>query len=299
MEAATVARQAPPDPAPVHDGEAEATRTTEELFQWSAYVHAGAGAEECEHAEDGQCQDAWPRGKHFHCWVTLPNTFQARDITEKALAAKARRRRTLTQDGSDGGEPSDAYLTLAEGLEAWTLNDKTWDALLSRIADRRVQAEQPEITRRLLDDDRFEHYPADLEEYRRQGTLPEEERDQETWERLTRDMDDFRKAFEESCTSMFDRERDVLKGTPRHEVLDIERRYMVDQSAIEQFNHTYYTWAYYVCALKPVGDGYPTERIFSKPEELRGCPPEAFARLRDAYRSLENRFFGRGDVAGN
>src|SRR5438445_543555 len=93
--------------APSENG-AEATRTTKHLFSYSKYVHAGDGAEECEHREDGKCEDA----AHFHGWVCLPNSLQHRDILDKARAAKARRRRALRDGGDAQRAATDAYVTL-------------------------------------------------------------------------------------------------------------------------------------------------------------------------------------------
>lgn len=295
MEASTVARQAPPEPDESHDGDAEATRTTEELFQWSMFVHVGDGADDCEHAIDGKCD---VKG-HFHCWLCLPNTFQARDIQDKARAAKARKRRSLQADGSGGKEPSDSYLVLEEQIEAWESNEVTFDALVRVIANRNVQAQLGEIAEELQDSDQFEHYGPDLEEWRRLEKLSEEDRDPEEWKRLEDDMKTYREEFDKRAKARFEREQTILKAESHENVLKLERTYQIDAATQEQFLHTYYTWAYYTGARVPTEDGYPTERIFSKPEDLRNAAPEVVASLRAAYRSLESRMLVRGDAAGN
>jgi hypothetical protein len=291
----TVARQAPPDPEPSYDGAAEATRSSAELFQWSAYVHVGAGADCCEHATDGQCSEH----RHFHCWLCLPNTFQARDIHDKAMAAKARKRRLLLQDGSNGREPSDSYLVLTDALDAWSVSDETWQALRERIADRRVVAEQPEIIRALKEEERFEHHGADLEEFKRVANLPEPERDEQQFEALSGAVEEFRIEFEARCKAQYEAELQTLIQTAHDELLESERRWQIDQAASEAFLHHYYTWAYYTCALRPREGDYPTERAFARPESLKTAAPEIITALRETYRSLESRMFVRGDGAGN
>jgi hypothetical protein len=299
MEAATVAKQAPAEPAPTHDGAAEATRSTEELFQWSTYVHVGPGATECEHAIDGECAeririvgDGSIVG-HFHAWLCLPNAFQQRDITDRAQAAKARKRRAL-QDPE-----SDAHLVLEEHIEAWGLTDETFTALVQQVAQRRVEMEFGEITEELNDSEAFEHYGADLEEFRRLADLPEAERDGEDWERLEKEIEGYRLEFDKRAKERFESEKYRLEQMPRADVLDIERRHRVDTVTGEQFLHTYYTWAYYTCVRKPVLDEYPSERVFPKPEALRDAAPEIIVGLRTAYRALESRLLMRSDAAGN
>jgi hypothetical protein len=108
MEAASI-------PHPVPEDSSDATRDGTELFRYSTWVHAGRGAAECEHAQDGACQDS----RHFHAWVRLPNQFQHEDIRERALAAKARRMRQLRDPETD------AYVILEADM-----------AELERVADR-------------------------------------------------------------------------------------------------------------------------------------------------------------------
>lgn len=299
MEAATVAKQAPAEPTPAHDGAAEATRSTEELFQWSTYVHVGPGATECEHGIDGACTEKVrlaPDGRvvgHFHAWLCMPNAFQQRDIQDKAAAAKARKRRALQDPDSD------AHAALEENVEAWGLTDQTFDELVKLIAHRRTENEYRNITNELNERDDFEHYGADLEEFQRLAKLPEEERDPEEWARLERDVEAYRKAFEAKATETFEAEKVNLARMPRDEVLDIERKFQIDSIAGEYFLHTYYTWSYYTGARKPVLDEYPTERVFAKPESLRDAPPEVVRGLRTSYRDLEGRMLVRSDAAGN
>jgi hypothetical protein len=71
-----------------------------ELFKYSAWVHVGQGAEDCEEARDGHCGNPL----HFHAWCRLPNQLQHEDIRERALAAKARRIRQLRDPEADAYE---------------------------------------------------------------------------------------------------------------------------------------------------------------------------------------------------
>lgn len=307
MEAATVTppKQAPPEPAPEHDGAAEATKSTEELFQWSTYVHVGAGAEECEHKLDGKCPhppkmtpDGGVEG-HFHAWLCLPNVFQARDITEKANASRARRRRSLRQNGDDGREATDSAIVLEDQLAVWEANKTTWEALIRTIAQRNVDAQLAEITQEMADSDQWEHYAADVEEYRRLLRVPEDDRDPEDMKRLETDLEEYTEELNKRVQARMERETSVLNDMPRHEVLELQRRHMIDEQAQDAWYHTYYTWAYFTCARKPTLEGYPRDRVFERPEDLKNTAQEIVAALRSAYRSLESKMLVRSDAAGN
>jgi hypothetical protein len=291
MEASVATKEVPPEPVAAFDGAAEATRTTEELFQWSTYVHVGAGATECEHGEDGTCTD-FP---HFHAWLKLPNVFQTRDIQDKAEAARARKRRALKDPTTD------AYAVLEEGIEAWGLTPETLELLAGQLASQRVQAEYTQLRESLLEDDRFEHYAADIEEFKRLGDVPEEERDEEDFERLGKMVEEFKDEYLAAINRRVATETERLKQIPKDELLDLERRNVIDVTAGEVFLHTKYTWSYFICALKPVkaGTAFPSARVFENPEAMKGAPPEVVNALRDAFRSLEGRMLMRSDAAGN
>src|SRR4051812_13441277 len=87
-----------PEAAPAEPERSDSTsRDRSQMFEFSGYVHVGPGAKECEHGEDGECDNA----VHFHAWTRLPNPFQQQAIREKANAAKARKRRVLRDPESD------------------------------------------------------------------------------------------------------------------------------------------------------------------------------------------------------
>lgn len=290
MEGSVATKEAPPEPTPSFDGAAEGTRSTEELFQWCQFVHVGTGAKECEGGENGSCRDP----AHFHCWLTLPNLFQQRDITTKADAARARKRRSLKDPESD------ASAVLEEQLGAWEANDESFEVLLRTMATRTVQPEILDIRQGLVDTDRFEHIDADIEELTRLVREPDDERDAEEFTRLRDHVQAFRNELSAGIETRINGEVEALKRRPREEVLKRERDWEIDNECGDAYITTMYTWTYYYCARKPVKNGYPTERIFAKAEELKLAAPEVVVALRDSYRDLETRMtVARSDAAGN
>lgn len=303
MEASTVAPVAVGEPAPSHDGRAEATRSTSELFQWSGYVHVGAGAEECEHRIDGQCPEGMrvdPEtghlAGHFHAWVCLPNPYQIRDINDKARAARARKVRALRDPESD----SHAVL---EG-ELDELRRRQWGELLRVIASRAVEEHLFDIIEEVKDDDRFENQAQDAEELARLREVPEDERSSEQTEeieRLEQDMLDYGEAMNSVIKAREGAELRRLESLPADDVIDIEREYRIKQIADEVFLHTYYTWTIYTCAREPTLDGSPVTRKFKDPHEQHRAAPEVLVALRAKVNHLEQATtrVQRGDAAGN
>lgn len=286
MEATVVANQNGAA-AEGYDGQAEATRSTAELFQWSMFVHVGAGADECEHGEDGACQDA----SHFHAWVCLPNAFQMRDIGEKARAARARRKRALRDPESD------SYAVLEDDL-ADIARDRM-DELIDAVARTNVDKQLTDIVDELRRDERFENHEQDAEEFRRLDAVPEGERDTEEYERLGEQIKAYAERFDEVIQQRQERERTSLRNLKTAEVVDIERRSRIDAIATEFYLHTYYTWSMYIGTRRPTTDGFPSRRKFKEPEDLKNAPPEVVTALREAIRTLEERTTVRSDAAGN
>lgn len=290
MEAAVAVakpRQAPPEPEPSHDGAAEATRSGEELFQWSGYVHVGPGAAECEHAIDGACTDR----RHFHAWVCLPNQFQIRDITDKARAAKARKVRALRDPESD------SFAVLEAELE--TDQREHFEELKRGVAEQEVQDRIVDIVREVDDDERFENHAQDAEELQRLQGVKEDERDAEEYSRLQAEALAYSQALQDAVKQATDAEVIRLNNTPPDEVVEMERRRRIENLATELYLHTYYTWTMYVCARKPSLEGFSTARVFKAPEELKNAAPEVVIALRAKIRDLEHRTAVRGDAAGN
>lgn len=292
MEASVATPEAPAEPERSHDGAAEATRSTVELFQWSGYVHIGKGSEECEHRQDGQCEDK----SHFHAWVCLPNPYQIRDVQEKARAARARRVRALRDPESDSGAILEAELD--------DLRRDHMEELIEAIASRTVDRELVEIIREVEDRPEFENQAHDAEEFQRLSAIPEGERDEDErqdFERLQEQMLAYGNAMQEIIDRRRKGEADKLRQRSESDIISIEREEQIKQRGDEMFLHTYYTWVIYIGTRVPSAAGFPTQRVFKEPREQKEAPPEVVTALRDKVRELEQATSveRRGDAAGN
>jgi hypothetical protein len=126
-------------------------------------------------ASTGDCGDE----EHFHAWIRLPNPFQIRDITEKARAARARKKKELDD------ETSDARVTLEFDLQ--DLAATTKEVIVNEIVDKDFADDYRKAVREVdtqLDPDYapkdeddeipklWEHIDQDREEYERQRQHP-------------------------------------------------------------------------------------------------------------------------------
>src|SRR5207245_9667 len=203
------------DGAPVEEG-AEATRSPNHLFQYSKFVHAGAGAGECEHAEDGKCDDP----EHFHAWICLPNSLQHGDITEKARAAKARRKLAMRDPQTA------AYAILEAELDDLLRGDRS--GLIRTIADHEVRQRLGELVRLTRDEERFEDYGQQREEWQRLNRLPEDDRPAEEWEQAEKIVNEFQAAVEERIKAATETQRAALEGMDDEQLRDVVRNSRVE-----------------------------------------------------------------------
>jgi hypothetical protein len=282
-------------PTPVAP-QADAEKTTEEIFKWSAWVHVGDGAEECAERESGKCTVE----AHFHAWVRLPNPFQVRDIIDKSKAAQARKLRELRDPASDASVILDGELEeLAEG----------GDSAKAMVVDELVGAEYAEINQRAVreiddeDDEAWEpspdeeddekrpklwgHIKQDQEELDRQRALPEDQQQgvAELESRVLAYLDAVQKRIE----VIEEERRSFLAAKPMADLLKIVRRDRAESIATEVYLHTFNTWQWYVCTLKPRGKGTPNERVWGDVSKMKyEAPSEVILALRRTFDELES-----------
>jgi hypothetical protein len=284
-----VETEAPTTPAP----EAQAEQDREQRFRWSAWVHYGDGALECDHKIDGRCQDQG----HFHAWIRLPNPFQHRDIREKAAAAKARRIRSLKD------EESDARVTLELELDRMR---EMRDILVDEIIDKDFAEDYTNAVREVdetedatwepdpdSDEEQvppkvYAHIDQDREELARQEALPEDQQDADALAELRDSVGAYDKAVMEALSGIQEPRRASLKERPMEELLDIVRKERIEGQGNEVYLHTYNTWQMYVCTLKPATKGTPRERAWPSIEAMKyEEAPEVIEAVGLAFNELE------------
>lgn len=280
------------DGAPVEEG-AEATRSSQHLFQYSQHVDAGAGAESCTHRTDGACKEVG----HVHAVVALPNSLQHADVQAKARAAKARHKRAMRDAGTLQRPPSDAYVTLESELDDLLLPSRR-ERVLREVAERETRKRFGDAVIAIRDEERFENYEQDAEEYRRQLKIPEEERDATIFTALDEQMGAFASAIEERVEQERLSEIERLGGLDDEALRGILREARIDEAADDASITTYYTWIGFVGTRQCQADGLPGKRYYQSLEDFKNAPPEIVTAIDNAIRDLEGRM-ARGDAAGN
>ena len=294
VEEPQVEGQEQEDGAPVEEG-AEATRANAHLFAYSKYVHAPEGAEQCEHATDGHCDDP----DHFHAWVCLPNSIQMRDIEEKARAARARKRRAMLDAGGDGKPPADSYVILESELDDLFMGDLS--GLIALMAEREVTKRLSAIAEEVREDDeQFENQAQDAEEFGRLLAMPEDERPAEEFERLEEQMTKYGEAVKTLYDQELNRETARIKGLSQENLRAMFRENRLDNESESAGIVAHYLWLAFVCTRKvrPVALQKDAPRYFESLERLRSAAPEAVEAIDQAVQDLEGRLV-RGDASGN
>lgn len=280
MEAATLPAEQSGEPV---EGGAEATRTGDNLFKYSDYVHVGAGAAECEHATDGQCKDSG----HFHAWICLPNTLQHGDMQDKARAAKARRKLAMRDPESD------AYAVLEAELSDLLEGDR--EEVVGMLADFKTREEIPEIVSSLNAEERFEDYGQHREEWRRLSEQSEEARDAEEWDRLNKIVDEYSDALREAITTAEETQAHAIRGMGEEDLREALRKRRIAGESESVSRKVFYTWMAFVCTRKAHRHD---DRYFPDMNALKSAPPEAMDVIDSTMDGLERRLT-RGEAAGN
>lgn len=275
---------------------AEAEKTRHELFKYADYVHVGDGAEECEHATDGKCEDP----DHFHAWCRLPNPFQVRDISEKARAARARKTRMLKDPESD------AFVILESELDAMK-DESAREILVDEIIERDFVEDYDAAVRAVLDMDDPSFVPKDetdevpklyanidqdTEEYQRQLPLDEEKRS-EDWPELEKTMAAYSQAVNDELEKVRGPKRERLMSRDMDELVDIIRNERISSQGTEAYLHTFNTWQWFVCTFKPREGSTPNERVFKDFTQFKyETPSDVVSALQACFTDLESRLAG-------
>jgi hypothetical protein len=276
--------------------QAEAELTRHDLFKYAEHVHVGEGAEECEHATDGKCEN----DEHFHAWCRLPNPFQVRDISEKAKAARARKTRMLKDPESD------AYVVLEAELDPLK-DESAREVLVDEIVERDFVEDYDAAVKNVLDLDDPDYVPKDesdeipklyanidqdSEEYQRQRELPEDRRD-EDWPELEKTVAAYSQAVNSELEKIRKPKIERLMARDMSELVDIVRNERISAQSTEAYLHTFNTWQWFVCTFKPREKGTPNERVFKDFTQFKyETPSEVVGALQVCFAGLESRLAG-------
>jgi hypothetical protein len=230
--------------------------TAKGIYNYSGYVHCGPGAEECEHREDGACQDK----AHFHAWCRLPNQFERKSLRDKGYAARARKLRTLEDPESDSRVVMDSELRAIA-------NRGDSEALIEEIVNQEFLRDQLTAMERVAEDadGDYDLIDEDKERLRALEALPEEERSEEEFTELRKRISDYTAKVTTMREEVQAPRRAAVEGKSIDELVDIVREQRMENLANQEQNEEYAKWQWYIGTFKPKSPdkpGFPDERMW-------------------------------------
>lgn len=255
----------------------------EAIFQHSQFLHIGPGAAVCEDVDEAKFVSNCGDPLHFHAWIHTPNQFQHNSIRSKALAAKARKMRALRDTDSDSRTILDGELEQARYQNATEL-------LIEEIVQKDGVRNYWQAMREVQEEEEFQHYEEDRDRLNALAAMPEEERDQEEYEKLGEHVRLYSERVKEAIASIQQPLRDSLADKTIDDLIEIVTEDRIQAEASAEFDDTYSLWEWYIGTLrlkKKESPGHPTERMFGDIEHLKQAPPEVISALAQAFTELD------------
>lgn len=266
-----------------------------ELHKWSAWLHIGPGAEKCEAVSEEQGTNDCSNPLHFHAFCRLPNQFAHREIREEALAAKARRVRSLrTPDSS-------AAIVLEDELDRLARQgDLAKPALVDELTGQDWWRDFLEAQAEALDTENedgtkpYEHITRDIDHYARAVAGLDEDALPEELQQLRDHIDAYNALVDAKREEITAPRRAALEARDVNALIDMVRDQRVDVDSNEAFSHEYNALQWLMCTLRRPG-GDP---IFASRQVMERSDAAIVDGLKDTYSDLE-KTKQRGGGPGN
>jgi hypothetical protein len=252
----------------------DATKGPNELFKYSAWAHAGQGAEDCEEAETGMCGNPL----HFHAWCRLPNQLQHEDIRERALAAKARRIRQLRDPECD------AYQILESDMsELLRIGDE--GLIVDELANKGWWKRQIDAMAEIEDSEEFK--TVDRERLGELRVMDPDVRPRDETDELERHVKAYTKAIEARVRELEAPIRESLEALSREQLIDQVREERVSAEANNAFMESYSRWEWLAGSYT---SAHPVDRQrrFRDVDQLVEAAPEVLDVLQRTFSELES-----------
>lgn len=268
------------DPAPPEDPAEHSPaehRGHQALFKHSTYLHVGPDADQCEHKQDGSCENL----RHFHAWCRIPNQFQHGSLREKGMAAKARKLRALRDPESD------ARVILDSGIEE-LIAIGAHDEMVEELVAKDFATDYMNAAREVGEEDEFKTIEEDRERRRALSALPEDQRPSEEWDELEKHMTAYGNKVQEEFESNQNPLRESLMAKSVEELGELLREQRLENEAQQAFNAAYSQWEHYIGTLKGCPDDrLPSERYFSDINQMIAAAPEVVEALEQTFEALD------------
>lgn len=270
------------DETPIAESSPAEDSTPAKMHKFSEYVHVGPGAAECEHGQDGQCQDPL----HFHAWCRLPNQFERKSISEKATAGEARALRALRNVESD-------KRVILDGELAGVIARNDREALIEEIVGEEFLQDHLRAVAEIAqedEEDQWETIDEDRERLRALDEKAEDDRDAGEYQELGDRIAEHTRLVNERRDAIQIPKRQAVADKSVEDLADIVREARIEQAGEARRREDYLKWELHVCTLKPKDPskpGFPNERAFGSIDDFTSGPPEALEAITSTITALE------------
>jgi hypothetical protein len=227
----------------------------------------------------------------FKAFVRLPNDYQHKDIREKAMAAKARRIRTLRNVSTD------AWEVLEFEMESIAEAEGAAENLVHELLMDREPRDRYEAIQEVNEREEYKHVAKDQERFRSLQGMTSDERPEDEWVELVEHLAKYARDIQAEVEKMQAPRKAALSAMDVNELVDKVRERRIDTEGRRAFNDTYAFWQTYVGTLE-IPEGFdpdhitrptmPRVRVFKDESELREIDPLIGVRLAEAFERLEN-----------
>jgi hypothetical protein len=260
------------------------------LYEYSAWVHIGPGADGCEDVNEDEGRVDCSNPTHFHAWCRLPNQLQHRELREKGLAAKARRTRLLRDPESDAfailEEELDQLARLGDEAKASIVDEilaKTWwrdyQEAVADVRETEGEADEDGEPGKL-----YEHIEDDQQRFLELSEMAPEDRSEDEYESLRRHLTTYNDLVDERARAIAQPARTTLEALDINALVDKVRDDRIESSSMETFLHTYNIREWALCTLR---SKVRPERLFPSVEALEQAAPEVIAEIGRVFTDLE------------
>jgi hypothetical protein len=253
----------------------DATKSPDQLFRYSAWVHVGAGAERCEEGETGSCGNPL----HFHAWCRLPNQLQHQEIRERALAAKARRIRQLRDPESDA-----AAVLESDMDELVRVADV--DELVEELAGKEWWKRQLEAMADTEADDDFKNVERDRDRFNELRALDPDERPKDEYEELDRHLARFNDRVDARRAELDEPVKASYAQMSKEQLVSEIREERITAESSQAFMDAYSVNAWLAGCYRS-DDPINRQRSFLGAKVLAEAAPEVLDALRATFSELE------------
>lgn len=227
----------------------------------------------------------------FRAFCRLPNDFQHKDIREKAMAAKARRKRALRHPGTD------AYDMLEGDIEAIAEVTQARENIIEEILQTDYWKDREEAIQDVREEDEFELIVQDQERYRSMEAMEPDERPGDEWTELLDHLTKYSEAIVNRIDEAMKPRRIALMDLDLDVLLDRVRTNRINADISRAFMDAYSFWQIYAGTLEIpedfdpeniTADTMPRKRYFDDETALRESDPVIVERLSATFDGLEN-----------